>query len=57
MKMLAECLENAVQLEQMAADEKDPRLKAEFERKAASYRKRAEKIAEQYGLKVPPDPH
>ena len=57
MKMLAECLENAAQFEQMAADEKDPNLKAEFERKAASYRGRAEKRAKEYGLKMPPDPH
>ena len=56
MKMLAEYLENALQFEQMAADEKDLKLKAEFERKAASYRKRAEKIAKEYGLKMPPDP-
>ena len=54
MKMLAEYLENAVQFEQMAADEKDPKLKAEFERKAASYRRRVEKRAKEYGLKVPP---
>jgi hypothetical protein len=42
MKMLAEYLDNAIQFEQMAADEKDPKLKAEFERKAASYRGQAE---------------
>jgi hypothetical protein len=56
MKMLTEYLENAVQFEQMAADQKDPKLKAEFERKAASYRKRAEKRAKEYALKMPPDP-
>jgi hypothetical protein len=56
MKMLAEYLENATQFEQMAADEKDPKLKAEFERKAASYRKRAEKRATEHGLKMPSDP-
>jgi hypothetical protein len=56
MKMLAEYLENAVQFEQMAADEKDPKLKAEFERQAVSYRKLAEKRAKEYGLKMPPDP-
>ena len=55
MKMLAEYLENAVQFEQMAADEKDPKLKAEFVRQAASYRKRAEKRAKEYGLNMPPD--
>ena len=56
MKMFAEYLENAAQFEQMAADEKDPKLKAEFKRKAASYRERAEKRAKEYGLKTPPDP-
>jgi len=56
MKMLVEYLENAVQFEQTAADEKDPKLKAEFERKAASYRRRAEERAKEYGLKMPPDP-
>jgi hypothetical protein len=56
MKMLSEYLENAVQFEQMAADEKDPKLKAEFVRQAASYRKRAEKRAKEYDLKMPPDP-
>jgi len=30
MKMLVEYLENAVQFEQIAADEKDPKLKAKF---------------------------
>jgi len=48
MKMLVEYLENAAQFEQMAADEKDPKLKAEFARKAASYRNRAEKRAKEY---------
>jgi len=52
--MLAEYLENAVQFEQMAAHEKDRRLKAEFERRAASYRYFAEKRAKEYGLKLPP---
>ena len=54
MKMLAEYLENAVQFEQMAAHEKDRRLKAEFERQAARYRKLAEKRAKEHGLKMPP---
>jgi len=53
-KMLAEYLENAVQFEQMAAHEKDRRLKAEFERQAARYRKLAEKRAKEHGLKMPP---
>jgi hypothetical protein len=56
MKMLAEYLENAAQFEQMAADEKDPKLKAEFGRQAVSYRNLAEKGAKEYGLNMPPDP-
>ena len=54
MKMLAEYLDNAAQFEQMAAHEKDRRLKAEFKRRAASYRYLAEKRAKKYGLKMPP---
>jgi hypothetical protein len=53
MKMLAEYLETAIKFEQMAARETDPKLKAEFERQAASYRKLAEKRAKEYGLKMP----
>ena len=39
----------------MAAAEKDPTLKAELERQAATYRKLAEKRAKEYGLKMPSD--
>jgi hypothetical protein len=39
----------------MAAAEKDPTLKAELERQAASYRKLAEKRAKEYGLHMPSD--
>jgi len=45
MKMLAEYLENAIRFEKMAAEESDPKLKADFEKQAASYRKLAEKRA------------
>jgi hypothetical protein len=55
MKMLAEYLDNAIKFEQMAAHEKDAKLKAEFEKQAASYRKLAEKRAKEYGLEMPPD--
>jgi len=34
---------------------RDPKLKAEFERQAAAYRKLAEKRAKEYGLKPPSD--
>jgi hypothetical protein len=54
MKMLAEYLENAVKFEQMAFHEEDLKLKADFERQAVAYRKLAEKRAEKYGLKTPP---
>jgi hypothetical protein len=54
MKMLAEYFDTAIKFEQMAADEKDPNLKAEFEKQAAAYRKLAEKRAKEYGLKIPP---
>jgi hypothetical protein len=39
----------------MAAEESDPKLKADFEKQAASYRKLAEKRAKEYGLTVPPE--
>jgi hypothetical protein len=54
MKMLAEYLETAIKFEQMAANEKDPKLKGDFEKQAAAYRKLAEKRAKEHGLKMPP---
>lgn len=56
MKMLAEYLENALKFERMAADEKDPALKAHFEKQAVAYRKLAEQRAKQYGYPAPPNP-
>jgi hypothetical protein len=56
MKMLAEYLENAHKFERLAAAEKDPALKAEFERQAAAYRKLAEKRAKDHGYPLPPEP-
>jgi len=53
--MLAEYLDTALKFEQMAAAEKDPTLKADFERQAAAYRKLAEKRAKEYGLNMPSD--
>jgi hypothetical protein len=53
MKMLAEYLDTAIKFEQMAAQENDPKLKADLERQAAAYRKLAEKRAKEYGLKMP----
>jgi hypothetical protein len=46
-------LDTAIKFEQMAAQENDPKLKAELERQAAAYRKLAEKRAKEYGLKMP----
>jgi hypothetical protein len=54
MKMLADYLENAIKFEQMAADERDAKLKENFETQAAAYRKLAGKIAKEHGLKMPP---
>ncbi len=54
MKMIAEYLEHAIRFERMAANESDPRLKAEFEKQAAAYRKLAEQRAKKQGLQFPP---
>ena len=55
MKRLAEYLDTAITLEQMAGTERDPELKVELEKQAAAYRKLAEKRAKEYGLKMPSD--
>jgi hypothetical protein len=58
MKMLAEYVENAIKFEKLAAEEKNPAVKADFEKQAAAYRKLAEQRAKQYGLQMPPQtPH
>jgi len=58
MKLLAEYLERAVQLESLAADERDGQFKSRLLAQAESYRKLAAKRAEEYGLPMPspPDP-
>jgi len=53
MKMLAEYVENAIKFEELAAEEKDAKLKDHFEKQGAAYRKLAEKRAKDYGLEVP----
>jgi hypothetical protein len=53
MKMLAEYLEKAIHFETMAAQEKDPTLKAELEKQARAYRKLAERRAKEYNLDLP----
>ena len=52
MTMLAEYMENAINFEKMAADEKDAKLREQFAKQAAAYRKLAEKRAKDYGLEV-----
>ena len=56
MKMLAEYIEHAIRFEQLAAQEKDPKLRAEFEKQALAYRKLARDRAKKYGLPEPNKP-
>jgi phosphotransferase system HPr-like phosphotransfer protein len=53
MKMIAEYLENALRFEGLAADEPNPKLKADFEKQAAAYRKLAAERAGKLGLSPP----
>jgi hypothetical protein len=53
-KMIAEYLENAFKFERMAAEETDPKLKANLEKQAVAYRKLASERAHKLGLKPPP---
>jgi hypothetical protein len=53
MKVLADYLETAIKFEQMAAVERDAKLKELFEMQAAAYRKLVEKTAKERGLKMP----
>jgi hypothetical protein len=48
MKMLAGYLEETISFEQMAAEEKDLKLKAELEKQAAAYRNLAAARAKKY---------
>ena len=54
MKMLAEYLEKAITFERMAAEEKDAKLKADFEKQAIAYRDLAAERAKRLKLPVPP---
>lgn len=58
MKLLTEYLERAVQLERLAAEEKDGQFKSQLLAQAQSYRSLAAKRATEYGLPMPspPDP-
>jgi hypothetical protein len=53
-KTLADYLDTAMKFERMAADEKDSKLKADFERQAAAYRKLAQNRAKKVGVKMLP---
>jgi hypothetical protein len=53
MKMIAECIEHAVQFELLARFEENPKLKADFEDQAAVYRKLATERAKKLGLPPP----
>jgi hypothetical protein len=54
MKMIAEYLENAIKFERKAGEEPNPKLRAEFEKQAAAYRKLATERADKLGLSPPP---
>jgi hypothetical protein len=56
MKLLTEYLEHALQFERLAAQESNPKLKAQFESQAGAYRKLAADRAERYGLPPPSPP-
>jgi len=56
MKMVAEYIEQAIRFEQMAAQEKDPKLRADFEKQALAYRKLARDRAKKYGFPAPDMP-
>jgi hypothetical protein len=53
MKMIAEYLEHALSFERMAAEEKNPEIKAVFEKQATTYRKLAAERAKKLGLDDP----
>ena len=53
MKMIAEYLEHALNFERMAGEEKNPAIKAVFEKQAASYRKLIADRTKKFGLDDP----
>jgi hypothetical protein len=50
MQMLTDYLENALQFEELAKEERDPILRSQFQMQASTYRKLAAERAEKYGL-------
>jgi hypothetical protein len=53
MKMLAEYQEHALNFEKLAAEEQDPKLKEQFLKQAAAYRKLAAERAKKLGPALP----
>ena len=53
MKLVAEYLDNALAFERIAATEKNPALRSEFEKEAAAYRRLAARRAIDLGLEPP----
>ncbi len=56
MKLVLEYLERAVQFEQLAAQETDPKLKSQMLEQAKSYRRLAARRAKERGLPPPSEP-
>jgi hypothetical protein len=56
MKMVTEYIEHALTFERLAAEEQDPKLKAELESQAKAYRNLAAERAAKYGLPLPSPP-
>jgi hypothetical protein len=54
MKLVAEYLHDAVRLEQLAAQERNPEVSGALQKQAHAYRKLAEKRAKELGV-PPPD--
>ena len=50
MKLITEYLDHALAFERMAAHERNPEVKAQFENQATAYRKLAAERAAKYGL-------
>jgi hypothetical protein len=55
-KLVTEYLEHAVHFEQLAAEAKDPKLKADLEKQAVAYHQLAAKRAIELGIPLPHRP-
>jgi hypothetical protein len=53
MRLLTEYLEHALSFERMAAQETNPKVRAQFEKRASAYRKLAAERAARFGLSAP----